>query len=198
MAEEDPIDILDEALGDFEELEETPKEKERIMGIYQENRTDLIDFYKQLVVIGEGEIPKKMLKKAGKSELVDAAEEMMYKKLDLLRKGTIESMEEAGLMAHKLSLAYFLLDRSKKLEELTVKTNNVSLYCLYLSLEERVCDMLSKKYYESTFMEVMDEYIDTEPILAACSELCGLVVPPIEEILKENQETWLKQELMLP
>lgn len=198
MAEEDALDILDEALEVYDEFEETPEEKEQIREAYEENRSDLIDFYKQLVVMGEGEMPKKAIKKAGKSERMDTAEDLLYKNVDLLRKGSIEDMEEASMMIHKVCLAYFLLDRTRKLEELTVKTKNVSLYCLYLSLEERVCDMLSAKYYESSFMEIMDEYLDTEPILAACSELCGLMVPPLEEILKETHDSWLNQELSLP
>ena len=197
MADEDALDLLDEALGAYDEFEGNP-EPEDVEGIkeaYEENRTDLINFYKQLVVMGEGEMPKKAIKRAGKSERMDAAEDLLYKKVDLLREGSIEDMEEASMMIHKVCLAYFLLDRTKKLEELTVKTRNVSLYCLYLSLEERVCDMLSERYYESSFMEIMDEYLDTEPIVAACSELCGLVVPPLEEILKETQSSWLNQEL---
>ena len=112
--------------------------------------------------------------------------------------GGLETDEETAELMHKLSLAYFLLERSRKLDELSAKTNNVSLYCLYLSLEERVCDMLSEKYYESPFMEIMDEYIDTEPILAACSELCGLAVPALEEVMEEIRENWLKQQLLLP
>lgn len=196
MAEEEPVDIIEDTLEDIGDFDEIPDE--RIMEAYEENRSSLVEFYKGLVELGEGEIPKKMLKEAGKSERMEAAEDLLYRKLELLREGSIADPEERMLLMYRLCLAHFLLDRSMKLEELTVKTGNVSLYCLYLSLEERVCDMLSERYYESSFEEMMDEYLETEPILAACSDLCGLVVPPMEEILEQTQKDWLEQQLALP
>ncbi|MEW6748512.1 MAG: hypothetical protein AB1295_02285 [Candidatus Micrarchaeota archaeon] len=193
MADES-LDILDESLGAFD----SPEESKRIMDIHEENTASLVEFYKQLVEMGEGEIPKRMLEEAGRSERMDSAENLLDNKLKLLKEGKVPLNEEAALMTQRLCLAHFLLDRARKLEELSVKSDNISLYCLYLSLEERICDMLSEEYYGSSFMDIMGEYIDTEPVLSACSELCGLVVPSVEEIMKEMRESWLKQQLLLP
>ena len=44
--------------------------------------------------------------------------------------------------------------------------------------------MLAEGYYEKENSEIIDSYLDIEPLLVACSELCGFKVISLDEIVK--------------
>jgi hypothetical protein len=144
------------------------REKGMALRVHSQNRADLIKFYKALGAQDGKHIPPEMKRKEAESKALERAQSIM---------------EERSARRDSLALAAFLIDRGMKVREIVLKKDSLSLYSLFVSLRNRLCDMLGPGYYEKSGKEVMDDYLDIEPLVAACSELCGLSMPSIDEIV---------------
>ena len=161
------------------------REKEMSIHIHEQNRNDLIKFYKDLAQLGDKKISKELkVEDAASTALAEAEELLSVNIKELSTKVSDLQQEELDVVVARLSLAMFLLERTNKLHEIILGKNGLSLYSLFVSLRNRVCEVLVPTYYVSSPKQIIDEYLDTEPILTACSELCGLAVPDLTEIVK--------------
>lgn len=154
--------------------------------IHETNRADAIEFFKALAKGGKGKIPAELLKEENGSAGLDEAES--------LRKAHLKSLAEMpeddpgyDRAVARLCLAHYLIERAGKLREIILKENSVGAFSLFVSLRESILELLSEKYYGLPTDDILDEYDDLEPMLAACSEICGLKSPPLSEIMGEYQ-----------
>ncbi len=145
------------------------REKEMALRANAQNRGDLIKFYKALAMQDGKSVPPEMRKKEAQSTALSEAAALLKEK-------------SGKAPAGRLALAEFLLDRTRKVREFALKKDSLSLYSLYVSLRNRVTQMLGPGYYEKSGNEVLDDYLDIEPLVAACSELCGLSMPTMDDI----------------
>ncbi len=144
--------------------------KELALKIHSQNRADLIGFYKALAAQDGKRVPPEMRKNEAQSTALSEAEALLKEK-------------SGKPPADRLALAAFLLDRTRKVREFALAKDSLSLYSLYVSLRNRVTQMLGPRYYEKSGNEVLDDYLDIEPLVAACSELCGLSMPSMDDIV---------------
>ncbi len=149
------------------------RESDMAAHAYSRNREDLISFYKKLASRDPRQIPPKTRAEDSASKALEETEALLRKRLS-----------GQGNKTARFSLALFLLDRAKTLHGIVMNQGNLSMYSLFVSLRNAVCLMLGPPYYLKTDRQIMDEYLDIEPLLTACSELCGLQVPRLEEIMK--------------
>ncbi len=162
------------------------KELESASRTEASNREALVAFYKAMGQLSGNQIPKELAAEENSSTAIDEAQKLLDRQIsESVEAAPALGKREMGTLAGKLALAYFLIDRTKKLREIALKTNRLTLFSLYSSLRNRVCEVLAGAYYTKTSAEILDDYISIEPLLAACSELCGLAVPAIEEIMDE-------------
>ena len=160
------------------------REQEAALNTYRQNREELVNFYKSMGQLGKEKIPKKLLH--AEDGRIAQAEALLERKIGEFSKAGANlppSGEEEA--AGRLAIALFLIGRTKKLRSMVQKKDRASLFALYLSLSGQVCAMLEEPYYSGDARAVVDEYSDVEPLLSACSDLCGLIVPPVGEIIAE-------------
>lgn len=169
------------------------REQELALRTHMRNREDLINFYKSLGQQSKKKIPKEMKEDEERFKGIAEAQERMEGRIKAFAKASPEmSQGEADVAVGRLAIAMFLLDRTKKLRELALK-GSVSVYSVYVSLRNAACGTLSDPYYAKGPEEVLGDYLDIEPLLTACSELCGLSTPPLEEMLAAYKEELAKE-----
>jgi hypothetical protein len=171
--------------------EEGPKkyeiERSFALKIHETNRADAIEFYKALAKSGAEKVPAELLKEEKGSKGIADAESRRKTQAATLS-GMPEGAPEFDAAVAKLCLAHYLLERTNKIREIILKENRVGAFSLFLSLKEAVINMLSEKYYGLPADQILDEYDDLEPMLAACSEICGLRASPLTEVMNEYKK----------
>ncbi|MFH0737008.1 MAG: hypothetical protein V1827_00430 [Candidatus Micrarchaeota archaeon] len=164
--------------------EATAEEKAHAVRLFGMNRDSLVSFYKGLASMSENPVPKDM---AGSStSALDETEARMLTVLSSIQLGEFEPAEAARPVLDKVCLASFLLERCRKIRESALAADRISVFSLYISLEEGVCDLLSESYYGLPSQEIIDKYLDIEPLLSVCSEICGMQVPELEEAITDQ------------
>lgn len=146
--------------------------------IHYRNREDAIGFYKSLAAMDLKPISPKLLEEDSGSSAIRDAESLLKKKLDGLREGG------GDVQTGRFSAALFVLDRARKIRAIALKQDRNSLFSLFISLRDRIGIMLSESYYGLSEEEALDEFIATEPLLYALSELCGLSMPTMDDIVR--------------
>ncbi len=151
---------------------------------YFRGRENMIKFYTDLGRLSEKRISAATKEKdAASTALAAAGRALELKIIELIR--LRPEKKELDRRVARLSLAMFLLDRANQLHDAALARDNAALYSLFVSARNRVCEMLESDYYSKSTEAVLAEYLDTEPLLTACSGLCGLpAVPSPEEIVK--------------
>jgi hypothetical protein len=171
--------------------EEGPKtgdiESSFALRIHETNRSDAVEFYLALAKSGKEKIPPDMLKEEKGSKALDEAESRRKAQAASLS-DMPEGAPEFDAAVAKLCLAKYLLERTGKIREIILKGNSVGAFTLFLSLKEAVLNLLSEKYYGLMAGQILDEYDDLEPILSACSEICGLRSVSLTEAMGEYKK----------
>ena len=88
---------------------------------------------------------------------------------------------------NSLALFMWLFDKVLELNGAVQKMNKAGLFSLNDSARNSVRKLLAAKYFKRPFAEVLGEYLLIEPLLAACAELCGVEMLPIQEIVRLYQ-----------
>ncbi len=155
---------------------------------YERNRDELIRFYQELAQMGKEKIPADMKSEETSSTAIADSENSMNDAIKTLAK-TATTLTEDGIAVAvaRLCIAMFLIERIKKLREISLKAEDLGTYSLYLTLRNRVCETLAPNYYSLGSQEVLGLWLDSEPLLFACSNLCGLNVPSMDDIMDEYQ-----------
>jgi hypothetical protein len=155
---------------------------------HQRNREELIRFYQELAQMGKEKIPAEMKSSEESSTAISESENAMNDSIKALSK-TATSLSEDGIATAvaRMCIAMFLIERIKKLREIALKTEDLGTYSLYLTLRNRVCETVAPNYYSLGSQEVLGLWLDAEPLLFACSNLCGLNVPDLDDVMEEYQ-----------
>jgi hypothetical protein len=103
------------------------------------------------------------------------------------------SANEVNASVGRLAISMFLLERTRKLREAALKNDRISLYSLYVSLRNQICLTLVESYYSKLPEAVIADFLDVEPILTACSDLCGLEMPPLGEIVSNYKKPLIQK-----
>jgi len=155
---------------------------------HERNRIELIRFYTELAETDKGPVPKAMRKEDDSSVSIAMAEKSYGEALESLA-GRIQSLAppEAGLSVARLCIGRFVVERVKKIRELMHKGGTSGSFNLYCTLRERVGSDFSSKFYLSNQSELIGVWLDNEPLLTACSNIVGLAVPELQEVVHEFQ-----------
>jgi hypothetical protein len=145
--------------------------------IHLRNTEDAVEFYKSLASMDTRPIAKALLDEDSASRSISDAESLLKKKIEELREGG------GDVPLGRYSVALFIIDRTKKIRNLVIKQDINSLFSLFVSLRGRIEQMLSESYYGMKEEEALDEYIATEPLIRALSDLCDLSMPTMNEIV---------------
>ncbi|VVC04788.1 Uncharacterised protein [Candidatus Bilamarchaeum dharawalense] len=156
-----------------------PDNPEEILRVSSKNRRDQIETYTQLGSMNANPIPDSI--KDQKSTLLSDAQALLEKQIILFSKSDLKELESTTA---KLCLAMFLLDRTNSINSKVLIVNRSGLHSLFLTLRKQVCEMLGKDYYSKSTDEILSNYIDLEPLLVACSDLCGLPSAPLEDVMR--------------
>lgn len=157
-------------------------------GLYKQNRDELVKSYKEMGSSSEDKIPASLREEDGRSALYSQATSILDKQLS--RVAGIEFTRNdpnTDTVVVKFAISMFLIERTNLLRKLALESNSLSLFSLFASLRNRVLSMLDDQYYEKTLDEVVGDFLSVEPIVAACSELCGVPMPKTDEILDVYQ-----------
>lgn len=160
------------------------KVKHMALLIHEQNRAEQIRFYKELAAMGKGEISEDALD-GGFTGISDAQKHLEAHEGIL---GRIEDQDAFDAELGKLAIADFLIRRAKELREITEKKGDAGIHSLYISMRNRVAQLLREPYFGSSLDEALDGYLDTEPVVTACSELCGLPAPKLPDIVSNYQK----------
>jgi len=164
------------------------RQQDAALSTYRQNRDDLINFYKSLGQLSKKKIPKK-LKEEDEGKEIDSAEMLLNQGIGQFSKTSLGlSPTDLDVSVGRLAIAMFLIERVKKIREFAHKNDNLSFFSLYVSLRNQVSSTLVEQYYSKTPDQVINDYLDAEPLLCACSDLCGLAVPPLGEIVTEYKK----------
>jgi len=171
--------------------EEGPKkyeiERSFALKIHETNRADAMEFYKALAKSGAEKVPAELLKEEKASKGLSVAESRRKAQAETLPK-IPEGTPEFDAAVARLCLAGYLLERTGKIREIILKENRAGSFSLLLSLKESVLNLLSERYYGLPADQILDEYDDLEPLLAACSEICGLRAASLDEAVSEYKK----------
>ena len=147
--------------------------------ISSKNRLKPIHSYIELGNLNPTPIPKQVIQSDESSTLLTEAEKLLEKSIAKFSKSDLKN---ATAEVSRFSLAMFLLDRTTAIGNLVRKKNQSGSHSLYLSLRNQVCEFLDDGYYLDT---TLSSYVDLEPLLAACSDLCGLAPIAIDKVMAE-------------
>jgi hypothetical protein len=149
-----------------------------------ENRNELVKFYKNLATVSTQKLSRELKDEESKSTAMADAEKMLEAKIkDFCAKAPVLSKEEIDVYVGRLCIAMFLTDRARTLKDLVMINNRLALYSLFASLRNRIFEVLAESYYSKTTTEVLGDYASIEPIITACSEVCGLPQVSIKDIV---------------
>ncbi|MBD3210534.1 hypothetical protein GF318_04100 [Candidatus Micrarchaeota archaeon] len=147
---------------------------------HSKNRNDLIRFYKELAGMGNKKISASMKKEDKSFKGLKDAEKLLEKNIANIAK----KKKPGELEIARISLAMFLLDRANRVHEIVLKDNSLGKYSLYISMRNRIIQMLGNEFYSMDQDEMLSEYLDTEPVVTACSELCGIAAASASEAVR--------------
>lgn len=173
-------------MAEDEELIYLKTEKQAALRAFSRNREELIRFYKSLGQFGDRAIPPEMREEEESSPAIEAMESILSGAIARFSK--LEPMPEGRALdaaVARLSLAMFIIDRLGKLRGLVLAGDSLPMLSLFTSLRNRAAEMLTSEYYSKSIEDITGGYLDFEPLLTACSELCGLAVPSLPEIMSE-------------
>jgi hypothetical protein len=88
----------------------------------------------------------------------------------------------------KVCVALYLVERTEKMLEESVKLDKPSSVALFCSAKEAVGRVLDSFYYFKPLDGIVDDYMDGEVAIAACAESCGVKLIPFESVMKEYEE----------
>lgn len=163
------------------------REREAAIHIDESNRKQLISFYKQLGQRESKGLSEELLTEERSSTALAEAEKIFNNQLNARAAKKLQENEGVGEITDaanmKLALALFLIEHTKNLREAVLSKNHLSLFSLYASMRNQVCEMVGEKYYSKSFEEVKSDYKNLEPLIIAVSELCGLTVPSLTDII---------------
>jgi len=145
------------------------------------NRTELIKFYKQLASMTSDPIPKQTILQHGEYVGLINANKLRRKNIAAIPKKKTPGID---LIIARICLATFLIERTNEIGNIALKKNKISLYSLFSSLRLHVTKFLHGNYYERSSSDIINEYIDLEPFVCACSELCSLKSMELTEIME--------------
>ncbi|MCI0504171.1 hypothetical protein L0Y65_05690 [Candidatus Micrarchaeota archaeon] len=155
---------------------------------YASNREGLIRFYQDLARMGKEKIPAQMKSEdEAPAALADAGKCLDDSVKLFAETATGLSEEGASTAVARLCLAMFLIERVKKLREISIRLDDLGVFSLYVTLRNRVTQTLSPSFFAGPSRDMLDKWLDLEPLLTACSGLCGLAVPELGEIMDEYQ-----------
>jgi hypothetical protein len=156
--------------------------------IHEKNRLELMRFYEALATSDAAETPPAMRKEDDSSVSIAIAEKAYAEALESLA-GTVQSQnpDDTGLAVARLCLGKFVIGRVNKLRELARKQGTLGSFSLYSTMRDRLGSYFSSRFYMSSQSEMIGCWLDNEPLLSACSNLFGLAVPELQEILREFQ-----------
>jgi len=158
------------------------REREMTLRTYAQNKEELIKFYKNLGQ-GKEKIPPEMRQEEKTSVVLEDTERILEKQIiDLAKTATTLPKDALKTSVTRLTIAMFVLERTKKLRELVLERDSLDLYALFVSLRNAVQEMLAPAYYTKSYEEAIGEFLDIEALITACSELCDLTVPSITKI----------------
>ncbi len=161
-------------------------QREMMLSAEGQNREGLLSFYKSLGQLSVKKIPARIRGEDRESKVLSDSVAILKGKIDSFAKEAPSLTErQADISVGRLAIAMFLIDRTQKLRKVALERDSVSLYSLYLSMRNLVCGTLNESFYSEPPEEVISDFLDAEPIVSACSELCGLIVPPLGEIVSE-------------
>ncbi|GEM_PF-3310927 len=146
------------------------------------NRTELIKFYKQLATMSDDPIPDQTILQHGEYVGLINANKLRRKNIAAIPKKKTPGID---LIIARICLATFLIERTNEIGNIALRQNKISLYSLFSSLRLHVTKFLHGNYYERSSSEIINEYIDLEPLVYACSELCGLKPMELSEIMEK-------------
>ncbi len=155
--------------------------------IHETNRQDAIKFYRSMAASGPEKIPAGMVAEERASKDISEAEARRKSQLASLS-GLPKGSPALDALVAKLCLATYLIERTKKICELCIKQDKIGMFSLYLSLRQRVVSLLGEDYYGQEPGDILLEYSDVEPLLFACSELCGLKPATLDEAMGEYKK----------
>src|SRR5512143_2734152 len=88
----------------------------------------------------------------------------------------------------KVCVAIYLLERTDRMLEESVRLNKPSSVALCCGAKEAVRKILDAFYYFKPFDNIIDDYMNGEVAIAACAESCGIDIIPLESVMKEYEE----------
>lgn len=164
------------------------REEAFALSTYMSNREGLIRFYQDLARMGKEKIPPQMKSEDEGSPALSACNGSLE---DAIRNFSenAQALSEDGASAAvaRLCLAMFLIERVGKLREIIIKMDDLGAFSLYLTLRNRLSQTLSSEFFALSSRDMLGAWLDIEPLLCACSGLCGLAVPDLREVMDEYQ-----------
>ncbi len=164
------------------------REEAFTISTYMSNRDDLIRFYSDLARMTGGKIPAEMKSDDGESSVLLDAQKNLDSALRLFSDASAKmSKDDLSAAVARLCLAMFVLERVRKLREITLAADNLGVFSLYVTLRNRAGKMLSEPFFSSSPQKMLGAWLDIEPLLNACSGLCNLAVPELRAVMDEYQ-----------
>ncbi len=141
------------------------------------------------------------LKSLAKSNWVDAPESLQSsQKMKLRQFYGLDAALEAGLEAlmrapeaseenyAKIAIFLYLESKVEELGAAALKLNKRGLYDLVDSVSEWAHGFLSDRFFRKPLAAIVKEYMQNEPQLAACAELCGVDLISIQDATAANRK----------
>lgn len=164
------------------------REEAFTISTYMSNRQDLIRFYSELARMSRGKVPEQMKSDDAASTILADAQKNLDGALRLFADASPKMPEaDASAAIARLCLAMFVLERVRKLRELTLAKDDLGAFSLYVTLRNRAGKMLSLSFFSTSSQKMLGAWLDIEPLLNACSGLCNLAVPELPKIMDECQ-----------
>ncbi len=101
--------------------------------------------------------------------------------------------EDFELEFWKACVALYLVERTERMLEESVKRDKPSSVALFTTAKEAVRKILDDFYFFKPLERIVDEYMEGEVAIAACAEACGVALLPFESVMKEYEEPLRKR-----
>jgi len=154
------------------------------------SRSSLIEFHKSFARANQGKKIASGLRaeEASSTELADTGG--LLERMIAKFAAASDKMEdpEFELAIARLSIAMFLTERTAKLRDFALGRDDLGMFSTYVALRTGACGMLAEDYYSKNSDGIFESYSTVEPVLVACSELCGMKVPPLSDIVVAYKE----------
>lgn len=159
-------------------------ERQAALAAHLSDREELVNFHIQMAEGSSLKIPAQMRAEEASSTAIADAERRLSMQIGGFAHVILKlDKADRALPSLRLTLAMFLLERTKQIRDAALAKDNLGIHSLYLSVREDVCALLGPSYYGMEFKDIISTYLDIEPRIMAVSQLCGLaMVPPAESI----------------